>query len=190
MAALPATIGRTVLVDAQGINMTSAHFVGLAIASLACVTDLRTRRIPNVLTFGAALAGLLYQFGSRGIDGLDHAALGWLVGAVIFILPFGLGGLGGGDVKLIAALGAWLGPADVLWLSLYTGVAGGVMALVVSARYGYLGTAIRNVKLLLCHWQVAGLEAVPAITLENSTGPKLAYAFPILAGMVATVWLR
>ena len=132
MAALPATAGG-VPVDAQGINMNSAHIVGLTIASLACVTDLRTRRIPNVLTFGAALAGLLYQFVSGGIDGLGHAALGWLVGAVIFILPFALGGLGGGDVKLLAALGAWLGPADVLWLSLYTGVAGGVMALVVSA---------------------------------------------------------
>ena len=46
-----------VLVDAQGISMNSAHIVGLTIASLACVTDLRTRRIPNVLTFGAALAG-------------------------------------------------------------------------------------------------------------------------------------
>ena len=190
MAALPATIGRTVLVDAQGINMNSAHIVGLTIASLACVTDLRTRRIPNLLTFGAALAGFLYQFVSGGIDGLGHATLGWLVGAAIFILPFTLGGLGGGDVKLLAALGAWLGPGDVFWLSLYTGVAGGVMALVVSGIYGYLATAIQNVKLLLCHWRVAGIEAVPAITLENSSGPRLAYAFPILTGMVATTWLR
>jgi prepilin peptidase CpaA len=170
--------------------MNFTYIVCLAIASLACVTDLRTRRIPNVLTFGAAQAGLLYQFVGGGIDGLGHAALGWFAGAVIFILPFALGGLGGGDVKLLAALGAWLGPADVLWLSLYTGIAGGVMALVVSARYGYLGTALRNIKLLLCHWQVAGIEAVPAITLEQSGGPKLAYAFPILTGMVATIWLR
>ncbi len=170
--------------------MTSAHIVGLVIASLACVTDLRTRRIPNALTFGAALAGLLFQFVTGGVDGLGHAALGWLAGALIFIVPFALRGLGGGDVKLLAALGAWLGPTDVVWLSLYTGVAGGVMALVVSARYGYLRTALRNVKLLLTHWRVAGIEAVPAITLENSAGPKLAYALPILTGMVATIWLR
>lgn len=170
--------------------MNSAHIFGLAIASLACVTDLRTRRIPNVLSFGAALAGLLYQFVSGGIDGLGHAAFGWFVGAVIFILPFALGGLGGGDVKLLAALGAWLGPGDVLWLSLYTGVAGGIMAVVVAVIHGYLGTAIRNVYLLLCHWRVAGIKALPAITLENSKSPKLAYAFPILTGMVATIWLR
>ncbi len=170
--------------------MTPTHIFALTIASLACVTDLRTRRIPNTLTFGAALAGLLYQSVSGGVDGLGHAALGWLVGAVIFIVPFALGGLGGGDVKLLAALGAWLGPEDVLWLSLYAGVAGGVMALVVAAIYGYLGTAIQNVKLLLCHWSIAGIEAVPAITLETSASPKLAYAFPILTGMVATTWLR
>ena len=64
------------------------------------------------------------------------------------------------------------------------------MAIVVSASYGYLGTAIQNVKLLLCHWRVAGVKALPALTLENSGGPKLAYAFPILTGMVATIWLR
>ena len=44
MAAVPATIGRTMLVNAQGINMNSVHIVGLTIASLACVTDLRTRQ--------------------------------------------------------------------------------------------------------------------------------------------------
>ena len=170
--------------------MNSAHIVGLSIASIACVTDLRTRRIPNVLTFGAALAGLLFQSAAGGIDGLGQAAGGWLVGAVVFILPFALGGLGGGDVKLLAALGAWLGPGDALWLALYTGVAGGLMAIVVASMNGYLGTAIQNVKLLLCHWRVAGIEAVPAITLEGSGGPKLAYAFPILTGMVATIWLR
>jgi prepilin peptidase CpaA len=170
--------------------MNPAHIVGLTIASIACLTDLRTRRIPNVLTFGAALAGLLYQLAAGGVDGLGQAALGWLVGASVFMLPFALGGLGGGDVKLLAALGAWLGPGDALWLALYTGVAGGVMALAVSALYGYLGTAIQNIKLLLCHWRVAGIKAVPAITLEGSGGPKLAYAFPILTGMVATIWLR
>ena len=170
--------------------MNPVHFFTLSVAGVACVTDLRTRRIPNVLTFGAALGGLLFQFATGGVGALSTAALGWLLGAAVFLLPFALGGLSGGDVKLLAALGAWLGPADALWLVLYTGIAGGVMAIVVSVCYGYLGTAVRNIRLLLCHWQVAGLEAVPEITLDNSRGPKLAYAFPILIGLVTTVWLR
>ena len=170
--------------------MSPVHICTLTIAGAACVTDLRTRRIPNVLTIGAALAGLVFQFATGGVEGLGQAALGWLLGALVFLLPFALGGLGGGDVKLLAALGAWLGPADALWLVLYTGVAGGVMAVAVSARYGYLGTALQNVRLLLCHWQVAGIKALPEITLEGSGGPKLAYAFPILMGLVTSVWLR
>lgn len=170
--------------------MSPVHICTLTIACVACVTDLRTRRIPNVLTFGAALAGLAFQFATGGVSGLGQAALGWLLGAVVFLLPFALGGLGGGDVKLLAALGAWLGPADAMWLVLYTGIAGGVTAIAVSAVCGYLGTALRNIKLLLCHWQVMGIQAVPEITLETSHGPKLAYAFPILMGLVTTVWLR
>ena len=170
--------------------MNATHIVSLTIASIACATDLRTRRIPNVLTFGAALAGLLYQLATGGIDGLGHAALGWLVGVVFFILPFALGGLGGGDVKLLGALGAWLGPGDAVWLALYTGAAGGALAIVVSLANGYLRTAIQNIRLLLNHWQVAGIAALPEITLERSEAPKLAYAFPILTGLVATLWLR
>ena len=174
----------------RDFNMTPAHIAGLAIAAIACVTDLRSRRIPNVLTFGAALAGLVYQLATGGIDGLGQGALGWLVGVVAFILPFALGGLGGGDVKLLGALGAWLGPSDAVWLALYTGAAGGAMAVVVSLINGYFGTAMQNIKLLLCHWQVAGVGALREITLEHSGGPKLAYALPILTGLVATIWLR
>jgi prepilin peptidase CpaA len=170
--------------------MTPVHFFTLTIACVACVTDLRTRRIPNLLTFGSALAGMLYHFATGGVEGLGHAALGWLLAVIVFLLPFALGGLGGGDVKLLAALGAWLGPADALWLLLYTGVAGGLMAIGVALIYGYLGTALKNIKLLLCHWRVAGIQALPEITLEGSRAPKLAYAFPILMGLVATVWLR
>jgi prepilin peptidase CpaA len=170
--------------------MSPVHIFTLSIACVACVTDLRTRRIPNLLTFGAALAGLFYHFATGGFEGLGQAALGWLLAAIVFLLPFALGGLGGGDVKLLAALGAWLGPADALWLVLYTGVAGGVMAIAVALIHGYLGTAIENVKLMVCHWRVAGIRALPEITLDGSRAPKLAYAFPILMGLVATVWLR
>jgi prepilin peptidase CpaA len=170
-------------------HINPAYIASLTIASIACVTDLRTRRIPNFLTFGSALAGLVYQLATGGIDGLGQAALGWLVGVAIFSFPFALGGLGGGDVKLLGALGAWLGPGNALWLALYTGAAGGAMAVVVSLTNGYFRTAMQNIKLLLNHWQVAGIAALPAITLEHSGGPKLAYAFPILTGLVATIWL-
>src|SRR5688500_5262829 len=102
--------------------METKHFAILLIAMAACVTDLRSRRIPNVLTFGAALAGIAFHALAPEGEGLGIAALGWAIGIVAFFIPFALGGLGGGDIKLLGALGAWLGPAGTVWLVLYTGV--------------------------------------------------------------------
>jgi prepilin peptidase CpaA len=169
-------------------TLKSAIVVSVGLA--ACVTDLRSRRIPNVLTFGAAGAALVYAFGVAGWSGVASSALGWLVGAAVFFIPFALGGLGAGDVKLLAAMGAWVGPANAVWLGLYTGVAGGVMALAVALGTGYLRQAFSNLSLLLMHWRVAGLRALPEISLEGSEGPRLAYALPIFAGLMATLWLR
>ena len=115
---------------------------------------------------------------------------GCLVGGAIFFLPFALGGLGGGDVKLLAALGAWAGPADALWIALYSGVAGGVLAIVTALANGYLRTALANVSRLLVHWGQVGITPLPDLTLEKSAAPKLAYALPILCGTVVTLWQR
>ena len=76
----------------------------LAISLVAFVPDLRNRRIPNVLTFSAALAGLIYQTAAAGWIGTQGAVAGWLVGSALFLPFFLLGGMGAGDVKLLAAL--------------------------------------------------------------------------------------
>ena len=108
-------------------------------------------------------------------------------------VQFALGGMGAGDVKLMGALGAWLGPSDAFWLVLYTGIAGGVMALVVAGWRGYLKQAYHNVVSLLLFWQANGIRPMPGLTLETTTArerPRLAYALPILAGTVVTCWPR
>ena len=169
--------------------MEIKYIASLAIAFVACITDLRSRRVPNMLTFGAALAGLAFHALAPGGDGAVAAMLGWVIGIAVFFLPFVLGGLGGGDVKLLGALGAWLGPTDGIWLALYTGVAGGVMAVGVAVASGYLKQALANCYLLLSHWRVSGLRALPQVSLEGSSGPRLAYALPIFAATVVTIWL-
>ena len=160
------------------------------VAFAACVTDVRSRRIPNILTFGAALAALVFHTFDAGIDGLQLAALGWVTGTLLFLPFFALGGMGGGDVKLVAALGAWLGPYEALLLAMATSIAGGVLGLAMGLASGYLGTALKNVRSLLTYWVVAGIRPLPALTLEKSTAPRLAYALPIFAGVVVTLWIR
>jgi prepilin peptidase CpaA len=170
--------------------MKTTYVIALLIGFAGCVTDVRSRRIPNLLTFGAAAGGLVFHTIAGGSGGFVQAAAGWLVGAAMFFVPFALGGLGGGDVKLLAALGAWVGPADAFWMAMYAGMAGGVLALVVAAAHGYLRQAWSNIRFLWTHWAVAGFRPLHEVSLEGSAGPRLAYALPIFAGALMTVWLR
>jgi prepilin peptidase CpaA len=100
----------------------------------AVLIDVRSRRIPNWLTALMAGAGLVMALG--GVSGLTvtQAALG-LVGGLVLMLPgHALGATGAGDVKLMAAVGAIVGPAVVLKAFLFTAVAGGVLAVAVALR--------------------------------------------------------
>ena len=88
--------------------MTALHiFVGLLLA-IACIWDLRTRRIPNALTLPAAALALVFHLVSGGWSAAGTSLGGWLLGAALFFPMFALRGMGAGDVKLFAAAGAWL----------------------------------------------------------------------------------
>ena len=166
------------------IVSASALLIGVA----ACAADIRTRRIPNVLTLGAAFAGMAFHAFTSGVDGALIAGGGWGVGVLLFLPFFALGGMGGGDVKLLAALGAWLGPRETMWLAVYAGIAGGVLGVVVAVARGYLRTAVSNVAMMFGYWSQVGMKPVPGLTLECAGAPRLAYAIPILVGTVATLW--
>ncbi len=84
----------------------------------AAAWDLRTRRIPNELVFGGLLFGLAVGVATGGLPGLGHAALGAAVGLGALLIPWSRGWLGGGDVKLLCACGAFLGWKGVLVLLL------------------------------------------------------------------------
>lgn len=170
--------------------MTVTSIVALLSALVACAFDVRTRRIPNALTLASAVAALVFHAITGGAEGWLTAAGGWAIGIAIFFVPFALGGMGGGDVKLLGALGAWLGPIDVMWLALYTSVVGGVLALIVAIARGYLQQAISNIWLLLAHWRVVGIRPLGDVSLAGSSGPRLAYAVPVFLGTLLTTWLR
>ena len=162
----------------------------LALVGIAAVVDIRTRRIPNLLTFGGAAVGLLYQAWAGGWHGLGQGASGWAVGVALLFPMFFLRGMGAGDVKLLAAVGAWFGPVAVLRVGLYAVCAGGVLALVIGARAGYLGKAFANLWSLFGFWRMAGLQPAPGMTLEDASGPRLPYGVAIAAGTAIAAWLK
>jgi prepilin peptidase CpaA len=163
--------------------------VAVAVSLAACVTDLRSARIPNRLTFTAAAAAVVFHAVVGGPRAAAASAGGWLVGVVLFAPFFIVGGRGAGDVKLLAAVGAWLGPWLTLFVALYTSLAGGVMAVGLALARGYLTTAFRNLWLIVTSWRL-GIANVPGMTLADSSGPKLTYALPVAVGTSLTLWLR
>ena len=170
--------------------MDVVHLACLALASVACICDLRTRRIPNVLTFSAIVCGLLFHVVTGGFSAGGWSLAGCLLGAALFMPMFVLRGMGAGDVKLLAAVGAWLGPSQVAIVALAASLTGGVVAVAVALGHGYLRTAIRNVWMLLMHWRVMGVRPLQEVTLEGTRGPRLAYAVPISIGTLVTLWLK
>jgi prepilin peptidase CpaA len=126
-------VAGTVVEAVAGLGPRGTLLIPLALTLWIAWGDLKTRRIPNYLTLGTALAGLAYNFISQGFPGLADGFLGMLLGFALLILPYIWGGMGAGDVKALAALGAWLGPQLIVYLFCYMGIAGGIIAV------GYLG---------------------------------------------------
>jgi prepilin peptidase CpaA len=162
----------------------------IATGIAAIITDLSTRRVPNALTFGTAAVALIVAFATKGLAGLGMAVAGWAVGCALFLPWFLLGGMGAGDVKLLAGFGAWLGPGAAVWAALYAGLAGGPMALIVAGANGYLKQSFSNLWGLLMFWRIAGIQPLPTLTLRTAQSPRLPYALPIAVGAGLALWLR
>jgi prepilin peptidase CpaA len=120
-------------------------FLVLALGVVAAaVIDIRTNRIPNLLT--ALMSGVGLAMAATGVSGIGPwAALAGLAIGLLLMMPgYLLGATGAGDVKLMAAVGAMLGPALVITAFLFTAIAGGILALVVAARRGRMAAALAN----------------------------------------------
>jgi prepilin peptidase CpaA len=171
-------------------KMNRFQLAAIVVGVIAVGWDLKTRRIPNLLTFGSALAAILAHGYQEGLTGAGWSAAGWLVGVVFFLPIFVLGGMGAGDVKLLGALGAWLGPAATVWVALFSLISGGVMGLIVAIGHGYLTQAFANITWMFQFWRSEGPKPVPEVTLATHKGPRLAYAVPVFAGLMVTLWLK
>lgn len=124
----------------------------LIVIAVATVTDLRSRRIPNWLVFSFLIAGVVvspwrpdWHSGSHGFGwhGLGQCLAGFALALLINGIPFLMGWTGGGDVKLFAAIGAWVGPMQLFWAVFFTALAGGAMVLCWAVFSGMKVLAMR-----------------------------------------------
>jgi prepilin peptidase CpaA len=123
--------------------------------ALAAVIDCRQRRIPNWLTFGLLLGGLGRALAFGG-GGFGHAVLGMLAGAAIPLVLYAISALGGGDVKLMAAIGAWVGPGPAVLVFMAEAVLGLGIVLVQAVAQRKTGALLRNSALIAVNFAGAG----------------------------------
>jgi prepilin peptidase CpaA len=145
----------------------------------AAVIDLRTRRIPNILTATLAAIGIGLAAAGFGRVGLGAALLGCLLGLAFMMPGHIFGATGAGDVKLLAAAGALLGPKDTIYAFLYTAIAGGVLALIVAVARRRLSQTLESTSRL-----VAGGEQARTEIESTSSDNRFAYAPAIAIGVV------
>jgi len=166
----------------------------LALLLLAGVMDYRTHRIPNLLVLGGLAFGLTYN----GFYPPVHGAASWwgFAGAglgLLALLPlYALGIMGAGDVKLMAMVGAFIGPAPLLQVVLYTLISGGLLALtlvLVRGRARRVWRNLRDLMQLAVHDTIAGRR--PSLQLDASASAgKLPYALAIGMGAVCQLLLK
>jgi prepilin peptidase CpaA len=154
---------------------------GLAIA---VVTDVRTRRIPNWLTASLAAAGFGMAFAGGGLTPWQ-AALGLVTGLALMMPAHVIGATGAGDVKLMAAVGAVVGPGLTLRAFLFTAVVGGLFAVAVAMRRGRLADTLYGTT------QLVTSPATARRTLEASDrANRFAYGPAIAIGTLLSLMVN
>ena len=168
--------------------MNPVIFASVCLAlTAATITDLRSQRLPNALTIPTAIAAVAFHVLNQGPTGLWFSLEGFGLGLGLMLAPFLFGVMGGGDVKLMAAVGAWVGPEIVLASFLFTSIAGGLYAALVLARRT---DAVRSVfqrfwTALLVGAGTGEFQYQPEP--ETRGLPRLCYGLAITLGAVAAM---
>ncbi len=165
----------------------------LMLLAVAAVIDLRERRIPNWLSLTLAFSGLLQSFIFINTVTPAQSALGALIGFGLCFILFALGAMGGGDVKLMAAVGAWIGPWPLLGVYCIAAIIGMVIVIVQATAEGRLKTLLHNTGLVtinLIHLREVGVEHAKATGQScRSVQKPLPYAVPVLLATLVVVVL-
>ena len=154
----------------------------LVCATLGAVSDVRGKRIPNWLTYSSLGAGLLLRTALQGWHGLAQGGLGGLAGGGVFFLFFLVHGMGAGDVKLMAAVGAWVGVQHIALTMVATAIAGAGLAVFYMLFYRRIGSTLQNMGELLHFHLTSGVRPHPEINLQDPAAIRVPYGLAIAMG--------
>ena len=160
-------------------------------AVVASVFDVKSRRIPNVITMPAFLFGLALHLALGGWRQMLCSLAAGLVCGLVFLLFYLAGGMGAGDVKLMMAVGCIVGWShlDFVYALALTAICGGVMAVSLALYRGRLRETILNMGELISHHKQEGLHPHPDLNIANVQTLRLPYALAIAGGCLLTLFL-
>lgn len=158
----------------------------MIVAAVAAWADVRTRKIPNALTGPAIALALLAHLHFEGLSGLRGAFVGMLLAGGVMLPGWLLRLTGAGDVKLMAAIGAWFAFPLALMVTLGALMAGGVVAVAVALRRGMLRQTLWNTA-FLSTWVLAPTRAGGP---PPGSGVRFPFAVAVMAGAIAGLWIR
>ena len=161
--------------------------LALGVAVCAAITDVRTRRIPNRLTYPALLGGLLLQGLLHGWKGLLQSVGGGLIFGGVFMLFYLVRAMGAGDVKLAAALGCIVGSSSTIPVMFSTALAGGILAVIFMVLSGKVLETLRNTLRVAGFHVVHGLQTHPTVNLDNPTATRMPYGLAFAVGTVGWI---
>ena len=167
---------------------TAIVLLTVAACTASIVYDLRERRIPNFITLPSILMALFLHFFYGGMDALSGSFFGMLLGGGVFFIIFALGGMGAGDVKLMAAAGALLGLRQMFSVFILTAFAGGILAMISITKNRSWGKVWRNIRFFfsaLLTRTVIKQDQLP----ENTNSSAIPYGLAIGAGALITLYM-
>lgn len=148
----------------------------------AGVVDYKKQKIPNYLTFPTVITAVMYHFFVNGMAGIGFSLGGMVTGIALLIIPYAMGGMGAGDVKLLGAIGSFVGYISVGYVFLFTALFGGIYAI------GILVRQEKSLKIFLkkaCH-TVLSIVLTKGYKMESDNktkrNPRLCYGIVIALG--------
>lgn len=155
----------------------------LLMLSISLVTDLRSRNIYNWITLPAIGLGIVWHTWRDGWVGFSYSGEGFLLGLGVLLIPYLLGGMGAGDVKLMAAIGALTGPAFVFSSFLYSSIIGGAIALAIMIRQGEWKRSLHRIghALFFLRTNAGALQALDKTEIHGAFPYGVAITFGTLA---------
>ena len=157
--------------------------IALAITVVAATIDLRQHRIPNWLTYPGIVLGFVLRpalFGWK--SGLLSALEGFLLAGGIMFVFFMVRAMGAGDVKILAAIGALVGPRQAGTVLLATAIFGGLLAIAYALYRRRMIATLKNMGSVLRFHAWAGIQAHPDVNLDNPTALRMPYGLAIALG--------